>query len=67
MLDMIQITAQGKKGKYRGHVEIETPDGSGDIRLGVSFDFQDTASTYLSAEEALEVAEALIRIAREAL
>lgn len=60
MLDITQITARGGKGKYDGHVQVETPDSSDDIRLGIAFGGEDTSSTFLSAEEALEVARALI-------
>lgn len=63
MLDMIQITANGAKGRYTGHVQVETPDSSGDIRLGVAFESQDDFSAFLSKDEALEVAKALITAA----
>lgn len=63
MLDRFVITASGPKGRGTDLVEVEMPNLANEIGLNLRFDSSDTAAVYISAEEALEVAQALIKAA----
>lgn len=66
MLDSVKFAVYGAKGKLEGcSVEVQTPDSADDIMLGVSFDHEDMHYTYMSREEARDVAIALLKAAQE--
>lgn len=63
MLDRFVISASGPKGRGTDLVEVEMPNIKDEIGLNIRCDSCDLVSIYISAEEALEIAQALIKAA----